>query len=392
MDATIHPSVDEIPSWDEVAAPAGFYSSAGWLRLVHQPGTHYIAVTQAGTVLGVMSCFLAARHGVLPPYSDPAHLIPGGAPDHDVPADLLYPVLFCGAVRGYSNRLLIRTGLDDTTRKQVLGRLVATVREIGQRDAARLIAFGYLPAAQAKELVDQDRRLRAIFAESECFAGPLSSFDDYMATMRSHRRNQIKRQLRRFAETGLRIEQRRLREVLLPLADLIAAHERHHGVPCTSQEIVDDFHLRISLGLEDRIRIFCAWQGEDLVGGTLLFVHGRTYYSREFAGDFQVPREAGVYFNCTFYEPMRVAYEDGMTEIHYGLAALDAKVWRGCRIRPLVFVLDPSGAWPAQADRALVAAARGRLDAEAAILRQYHDEPHIREQLELDIVEALLAR
>jgi hypothetical protein len=249
--------------------------------------------------------------------------------------------------------------------------------------------------ADAKELAGTDDRLRAIFAESECFAGPLASFDGYLAEMRSHRRNQIKRQLRRFADSGLRIDLRRLPEVMVPLADLIAGHERHHGVPCTSQEIMDDFELRISLGLEERIRVFCTWKGDTLVAGTLFFVHGRTYYSREFAGDFEVPREAGVYFSCTFYEPMRVAFEAGATEIHYGLAAMDAKVWRGCRVRPLMFVLDVlerGGPWTAEVGDTLVAAARARLDAEATILRQYHDEPRVRDELELELIESLLSR
>jgi hypothetical protein len=62
MDVTIHTSVEQIPSWDEVAAPAGFYSSAGWLRLVHQAGTHYVAVRHAGAVLGLLPCFLAGKH------------------------------------------------------------------------------------------------------------------------------------------------------------------------------------------------------------------------------------------------------------------------------------------------------------------------------------------
>lgn len=392
MDTTIHSTLDEIPSWDEVSTFAGFYSSSGWLRLVHQPGTRYIAVHQAGTVLGVMSCFLARSNGILPPYSDPVHLLLGVPDDRSVPDDLLHPVLFCGAVRGYSTRLLVREQLDGATRKQVLGHLLAAVQGVARQDAARLIAFGYLPAAEAKELADLDDRLRPIFAESECFAGPLVSFEDHLAGMRSHRRNQTKRQLRRFADSGLRIDQRRLPEVMVPLAELIAGHERHHGVPCTTQEVVDDFELRIALGLEDRIRVFCAWRGETLVGGTLFFVHGRTYYSREYAGDFQVPRDAGLYFNCTFYEPMRAAFEAGMTEIHYGLAALDAKVWRGCRVRPLVFVLAPSEPWPAEVHQVFVAAARARLDAEAAILRQYRDEPGVRSELALDVVEPLLAR
>jgi len=392
MEATIHSTVDEIPSWDEVAAPAGFYSSSGWLRLVHQHGTRYIAVMDAGAVVGVLSCFLARGGGVLPAYSDPAHLLIGGPPERTLPDELLYPVLFCGAVRGYSNRLLIRAGLDAASRARVIGGLVGTVRDLARQDGARLIAFGYLPAAEAAELAGADDRLRGIFAESECVAGPLGSFDGYMAQLRSHRRNQIKRQLRRFADSGLRIDQRRLPEVIEPLAELIAGHERHHGVPCTAQEVVDDFHLRIALGLEDRIRIFCAWQGDRLVGGTLFFVHGATAYSREYAGDFAIPKEVGLYFNCTFYEPMRAAAGQGITEIHYGLAALDAKVWRGCGVRPLVFVLDPTTARPREAHDVLVAAARARIAGEAAILRQYHDEPGIRRELALDLVEPMLAR
>lgn len=392
MDVTIHSTIEEIPTWDEVSAPAGFYSSTGWLRLIHQSGTHYIAVQEAGTVLGLLSCFLAREQGILPPYSDPAHLLLGVPEDQQLPGDLLYPVLFCGAVRGYSNRLLVRDGLDGATRRKVLGHLLAAVQGIGRRDGARLIAFGYLPVAEAKELADLDDRLRPIFAESECFIGPLVSFDDYLARMSSHLRHTAKRQLRRFDASGLRIDQRRLPEVMLPLAELIAEHERRYGSPCTVQECVDDFELRIALGLEDRMPVFCVWQGEKLVGGTVFFVQGQTYYAREFAGDPEVPRQAGMYFSCMIYEPMRAAFEAGITEIHYGLATLDAKVQRGGRVRPLAFVLEPSEPWPAEVHQVFAAAARARLDAEVAILRRYRDEPELRRELALDIVEPMLAR
>ncbi len=392
MDVAIHTTIEEISSWDEVSAPAGFYSSAGWLRLIHQPGTHYIAVKEAGAVLGLLSCFLAREHGILPPYSDPAHLLVGVPEDQNPPGALLYPVLFCGAVRGYSNRLIVRDGLDGATRRQVLEHLLAAVQGIGRREGARLIAFGYLPAAEAKELTELNDRLRSIFAESECFMGPLVSFDDYLARMSSHLRHTAKRQLRQFAASGLRIDQRRLPEVMLPLAELIAEHERRYGVPCTVQECVDDFELRIALGLEDKLRVFCVWQGEKLVGSTVFFIHGQTYYAREFAGDFAVPRKAGMYFSCMIYDPMRAAFAAGITEIHYGLATLDAKVQRGGRVRPLTFVLEPSEPWPAEVHQVFVAAARARLDAEVAILRRYRDEPEIRRELALDIVEPLLAR
>ncbi len=392
MDVSIHTTVEEIPSWDEVSAPAGFYSSSGWLRLLHRPGTHYIAVQEAGVVLGTVSCFLAREPGILPSISDPAHLLVDLPEEQKPSGDLLYPVLFCGAVRGYSNRLLVRDGLDGATRRQVLGHLLAAVRDLGRREAARLIAFGYLPTAEAKELADLDDRLRPIFAESECFTGPLVSFDDYMAQMPSRRRNVTKRHLKRFADSGLRIDQRRLPEVMLPLAEMITAHEIHHGSPCTVQECMDDFELRLALGLEDKMRVFCVWQGEKLAGATLFFIHGRTYYSREYAGDFEAPREAGLYFHCTFYEPMRAAFEAGMTEIHYGLTAMDAKVRRGSHVRPLFFVFDPSEPWPAEVHRAFVAAARARRDAEGEILRQHREAPQIRRELELDLVEPLFAR
>lgn len=392
MDVTIHTAIEEIQPWDEVSAPAGFYSSSSWLRLVHQPGTRYLAVREAGAVLGVLSCVLAREPGGLPPYSDPAHLLAGAPEESSLPGDLLQPALFCGAARGYSNRLLVRGGLDGATRRQVLGRLVAAVLDLGRREGARVVAFGYLPVAEAKELADLDDRLRPVFAESECFLGPLVAFDDYLARMSSHLRHTAKRSLRRFDASGLRIDQRRLSEVMSPLAELIAEHERRYGVPCTVQECVEDFELRIALGLEDQTRVFCAWQGDKLVGGTVFFVQGQTYYAREFAGAAEVPREAGMYFSCMIYEPMRAAFAAGITEIHYGLATLDAKVQRGARVRPLAFVLAPSEPWPPEVHRVFIAAARARLDAEAAILRRYRDEPELRRELQLDLVEPLLAR
>jgi len=379
---TFHSSHDEIPEWNEVAAFGGLYSSAEWVR-VYEPT--WVAVRSHGVVLAVVPCAVALTSGVIPGLSEPDYLFnfDGNQDKVDVPVDQLYPVVFCGTVRGYSCRLLIRAGLDAATRTAVLARLLEAVRELGDRHGAKLIMFGFLPSSDVQELLAVDSTLCAVFNEAECVLGPITSFDAYLASLQTERRNSTKREIKRFAAHGLRVERRPVREVFELAAQLVADHEHKFDPRVT----LDDGRRIVSLhsqpGLEERARLLCAMQGETMVGVSLFILHGRTYNSRYFAAHPAVPRDALLYYNLNYYAAIRAASEEGVTAIHYGVNAVEPKVHRGCHARALWMVLDPRVSWSAELRVRVRAMAKVRFDLTAAILRKYHSEERVRGELGL---------
>lgn len=371
----------EIPEWDEIASPAGgFYSTVKWLALYEAAGSRYLAVRQRGRTLAVLPCFVAPGPGALPPVTDPAALL--GDPPPPELAGSLYPQLHCGMFRGYSNRLLIRTGLDPALRRAVAGRLLEAARDLGRREGARLQVFGYLPASDVKELLAIDRRLAPVFAMSELAVEDITSFDAYLEGFNSHRRNAIRREMRRFAEHGLRIEQRRLIDVVDEVSDVVARHEAKFDPTVTRQDMRQAFDEWIAHGYSEISRVFCAYRDSELVGAAVYVVHGATYHARDAAVLPEVPRQAAVYFNLSFYHTVGAAAAEGIRRIHNGIGTFAAKVEKGASPTPLWFVFDP-GDWDPRALAAMRTGAAARLAAEADELRKHRPEDVVERQLDL---------
>jgi predicted N-acyltransferase len=381
---SVHTSVDEIPEWNEVASSGGLYSSAEFLRYAERGQESYLAVREHGAPVAVAACFLGSAPGSLPGPSEPGWLFEGVAPP---PA--LYPVLFCGSVRGYTSRLLIHPGLDAAARAPVVAALIAAVRAEAARREARTVAFGFLPVEDAGELCRADPDLCPAFAQSEAVIGPLTTFDAYLATMTSHRRRSTRLEMRRFA-AQVRFDRRPLSEVIEPLSETlppwVAKYGQHPTVDYTRQA----FRKLVECFSDERTRVLCAWEGEQFLGASLNLVHGRTYYSRNFAMRTDAPAEAAIYFNLTFYEAVRSATSEAMTELHLGPNTIPPKVERGGWVRPLWFVFDSPAVRDAAVRRGLLASSRARLAREVAQLTPYRREDQIGTELRLDRAARLL--
>jgi len=340
-------------------------------------------VRNDAAVLGVIPCTTATGPGILPGLSEPDYLFSydGNQAAVELPADKLYPVLFCGAVRGYSNRLLIREGLDRATRILVLSCLLEAVREWARREAAMLIVFGFLPVHDVQELLAVDNNLSAVFNEVESVLGPVESYAGYLSNLNQRQRYSTNRETRRFAANGLRMERRPLREVFEPVVDIVTQHERKFDSRVTHEEIREDLGRYLSPGLEERTRVFCAMQGESLLGTSLSVAHGRTYNVRLGGVHPHATRDAAVYFNCIFYAPIRTASEDGATYLSFGMNTIEAKILRGCRAHSLWAVLDTRADWTPESKQRLHGMAKIRFDLTRSILRKHQSEQQVSEDL-----------
>jgi predicted N-acyltransferase len=392
LKVTFHDSLDELPEWNDVAAVGGFYSSAEWTRmtlLTDPVAPTFIAIRQGEQTLAVASCYLAPAPGKLSGLTDPFHLVADVAPAEQL-TPLMYPVLVCGAARGYSSRLLIRDGLSADLRAAVVARLLAAARELGEQRGAKLVAFNHLPARDATELVAVDPALRPAFAEAYIVLS-FDSFDAYLAALSTRGRWNRNRELKLFGEHGMRLEWRRFGEVFEPVRDLFIEQYRKWDSSETLEESRAFYRPWLSSGFDDRTRVVCAMQDDRLMGAALFIAHGDTYYTRDFGTHPEAPRAAAVYFNCLYNESIRMAAAEGMKHVDYGIRSIESKIQRGGRATGLWFVLDPRTPWPAEVTEGTAVAARARLARDAATLGKYRDDAMVRSELEFDAAEALLA-
>jgi hypothetical protein len=375
---TFHAKCDEIPEWNEVAEIGGWYSTAEWSRTF---ATMWIAIRRGAEVIAVVPCSSGMASRDLAGLSEPDWLLnfeANPAPT-DVPHDQLYPVLVCGAARGYTSRLLVRVGVDAATRKAVLTCVVAAARELGRRMDAKLVMYGFLPTQDARELMAVDPNLWAVFNEAECVLGPFDSFESYLAAFSSKRRHAVNHDLRRLAAAGLRMERKQLRDVLETVCELVTHHETKFDGQVTLEDIRK--HVTAYLEFGDRVVMTCAYQGDSMLGVACNIVHGDTISSRFYGEHPSAPRSAALYFNCVCYEPVRAAVELGAHMLHLGIGTVDAKVLRGSHLVPLWMVLDPRTRWNDELRQRLHQMAKVRFDLTATILRSHVGEDIVHAQL-----------
>ena len=111
---------------------------------------------------------------------------------------------------------------------------------------------------------------------------------------------------------------------------LQVAHRAKYGLPGGEDRVRRDFDsFREELG--DSCVLLGAELGGRLVGFVLYLRTPDTLFART-AGF--APGIRGCYLTLTYHETARWAVEHGIRRVHYGLAAYEAKIARGCRLRP----------------------------------------------------------
>jgi hypothetical protein len=388
--------VAELPSWDEVAAEGGLHLSAARLGTMEHLAPWYLALRRDARVEAVASCYLAADDATLPwALSKPSFLFrPYGIQSVDsapnepaAPLDPIFPFVLCGPAHGYSARLLVAPALAGDARRDAIAGLLEAVRSLAAAQGAKSFGFGFLPLDDARELAAHDPSLVPVYLGAECYL-PVSTFDAYLASLKSHARQNAKREISHFQEEGLRMEMRPLVEVAETFARLGVANQEKHGVELSvdTMRAATGRWLKAAAG---RDRVVCVLR-EDRVVGLCFFVRqGATLTGVGLGFEPDLPKRAAAYFNCMIYEGVRLAEREGATEIRYGLGSLAAKASHGCRCRPLCHVLDGRALTPDLRAR-LREGSRARIEEDLGILRQVVSADRSAEMLSLPALQAFV--
>lgn len=356
MEIRVQDTLAAVPStdWEPVAAQAGLYSSYEWLRLVEQevPGScRYLLASDDAGLAGALPVYLTAND--INPYYQPPSVFRAAQPGRDG--------RFCvaGSRSGYFNQLLLADRLTEDGRRATIAALLGELAALSKAEGQQHSFLLYL----------NDRGLRQVSGYAENVAPVLSysgdawldapggCFDDYLVSVSASRRNTIRREIRRFAEQGLKAVHADPHDQL----DLIT---RFAQLCNEKYEVVEDeTELRARFerqceALGDNCVLFICQRGSVPVGMALFYRWGDRLYLRGSGFDHTAAAGGYPYFNVVIYEPLRYCYDNGIRGLHLGTGSHDAKAKRGARIGPLgAFALPAHGA--TAADPAAPAARSG---------------------------------
>jgi len=159
-----------------------------------------------------------------------------------------------------------------------------------------------------------------------------SSFDDYLASLRSKRRNQVRRERRELRAQGVRIERLvgdAIRDDDFPLMfEIYLATIRSN--PWGRQYLNREFFELLRQRFRQRLCFIVARQGEEVVAGTVNVQKGEVLYGR-YWGAFRMLRH--LHFNVCYYAGIEHCIEAGLARFEPG-AGGEYKQLRGFDAAP----------------------------------------------------------
>lgn len=332
---------DEIPEsvWADTADHLSVYAGQTWARLACDSGRYDCSYVQAvdrssDRVLAILPVYVP-RGRIGPHYGPEALLGPVSSRLGEGQRRWVY----LGTHGGYLTELPFVRDLTERQRADVLSQLLAVADATrSAHDAAFCMA--YAPRRDAQEFADAIGGPSTIaFTGGDCYLQvAFSSFEDYLATLGSHRRGIVVRDMKSFEGSGLRVEMARLIDVIEDVAPLVAQLDRKYGNPMTDDQALT-FVRRNAAAFADESIVFVAREADEIVGCAVFYRHATRLYARFCGFDYARTDGSCVYPTLVFYAPLRYAIENGLDGLHLGTTSYPAKLLRGCSLRELWSVI-----------------------------------------------------
>ena len=161
------------------------------------------------------------------------------------------------------------------------------------------------------------------------------TIDDHVAALSTRqRRTNFRREVRRFADSGLVIRLVSLAEHSDRLGPLLAAVQGKYGHRAAPEEFSARLRRQAEL-LGSRAVVFACFDGADIVGFALAYQWGGELALRVVGFDYERLPGADEYAQLAVHAPLRYCYQRGFRRLHLGTESYQAKCRRGARARPL---------------------------------------------------------
>jgi predicted N-acyltransferase len=162
-----------------------------------------------------------------------------------------------------------------------------------------------------------------------------TEFEEYRMSVSYNHRRTVLRDLRRFENSGCKLEISRLSGALDIIPRLSRNVQNYHGSKADEEGLrrMLEGHCKWLDGMS--IVIVVRGRDGDPIACTLSYIVDDTLYVRLTGLDYDRARESASYFVAAYYEPIRQAYRKDLKRVHWGIGALKPKVHRGARLEPL---------------------------------------------------------
>jgi uncharacterized protein len=208
--------------------------------------------------------------------------------------------------------------------------LSQTAAELGCRSVA-LLYVGEPEAAIVDDSASRAGYTATLLGAEGVLELPETTWEGYLEGLSKRRRYQTKKELRSYEAAGWSTVVRTGPDAFSEdLVALQVAHRLKYGLPGGEDRVRRDLNaVRDELGKS--CVVFTA-EREGRIGSFTLYLRTRDALFARTGGT--LPDARGCYFAVDYHETARWAVENGIRRIHYGMAAYEAKVTRGCELRP----------------------------------------------------------
>jgi len=189
--------------------------------------------------------------------------------------------------------------------------------------------------------------LRADSLPDNYFNMRYDSFDAFEANLRSRYRNQLRRTIKKFRESGLQIRvvtssteaERAYTDAVHKLYMQVRSHAEA-GLEC----LTADFFRGLCREFPENVHFTFAYRGTEIVGFICGIIHVRKYYNLFCGFDYDLNETSSLYFNLMI-EDLRYALSLAPDSIHMGATADSFKERLGAFQEPLDFYVRGVGQW-----------------------------------------------
>lgn len=336
-----------------LADPDIIWEDARWCRFTERTDLHevrYLEIREDGRAVALAPLLITAKPGGLLFYDPPRLAGTAGAlaepelldPSDQqrwaeltatLPAADQYPSLAL-ATFGNHHGVTHAPGRTVDQRRAVMAALPELLLQTAAQLGCRSVALLYVGEPEAED-VDQSASRAGYVSTLLGAEGVLeladTSWEAYLAGLSKRRRYQTRKELRIYEAAGFRTVVRTGPDAINDdLVALQVAHRAKYGLPGGEDRVRRDLNaVRDELG--ESCVVFSA-ERDGRMGSFTLYLRTRDALFARTGGT--APDAKGCYFAVDYHETARWAVEHGIRRIHYGMAAYEAKVTRGCELRP----------------------------------------------------------
>jgi predicted N-acyltransferase len=170
-----------------------------------------------------------------------------------------------------------------------------------------------------------------------------NNFDDYILSLKSKARTNVRREIKKCIENGITIQEAELGNLTEKLDELYNNLFLKYNK--NAIKIFDsDFFNKLNLYAKDKTKLFIAKKNGEIIGFSLSLCHKDVMdvvwvgfnYDSQSKTDFS-------YFNLTYYVPIRWGIENGIKKMYYRLTMEKIKLDRGCNLETTFFFVKYHG-------------------------------------------------